>query len=104
MSNDKNSTSTLQLNKGHMTFTGLGPKALTLSVGIGSMHYAGNRGADGGAPSSTMEIAVFSKEGDFLLENEVAGYVEVSLLPGLLMCLEKGNLKEVQRMLEDCVY
>jgi|APSaa5957512576_1039674.scaffolds.fasta_scaffold183303_1 hypothetical protein len=101
MSNTQATLSSIQLTEGQMVFKGLGAGLFTLSIGMASMHYAGNRGGDSTAPSETMEVCVLSKDGEYLLEGTVAPYVPVDLLLGILMDLKGGHLKEVQLKLAD---
>lgn len=75
-----------------------------LSVGNSNYHYCDNNDLLSSEPvkgfwSTTVEIAVL-EDGEFLLENQVAGYIAVSILPEILTACDAGDIEKVEKLVE----
>lgn len=90
----------------HITFE----NGLSLSVQFGIGNYCDNRSMDFSKmdgpvnATSTVEIAVWNEEGDWLLENQVAGYVPVQAIPVLMSLVRDGLVEELNQMCDDQVW
>lgn len=71
----------------------------TLSLAMGPQAYSSNRGEGVNTykqadikSATSVEVAIFDDKGCYMLPQDVAGWVEVSLLPDLIHALDINDL------------
>ena len=95
----KNTIQTMSESRGFQITTENG---YTLSIGLGHGHYSDNYAQTSGGlessykPTATMEVAVMSEQGDFVvLPYDVAGYVPCGNLGSLIEAIEGTDWERV---------